>query len=496
MHIPKTKKIITLLISFSLLIIAISCQSQGGVGKEEPPDWVLNPPLGDDNYEYFIGYASDNSGDRAKAEDLATSTLISEIVRFMGVEISADSTAEVKAGFDELETSIKQTVKQSTDARVSGFKVIDRYWYKDENGITVYILARYEKKELLKEKSRLEALFKERYDAIAVPEGEGDSLINSGRYFEAAASYLDASRAAAESSLKNKEIRFNRNLDKAINAISGLEIEKINDNLTAMIGKAFTEKFTGRVVNKIGSSQEGVPNVQIRISYKATSPSGKTRVMTDSILTDANGYFSFSITNPGAPGTGEIIARLDLSSKMDLFDSLPSQYSDKIDELNQLLLSKETRFNYFVDSESRKIPTAVVIAEMDAAGNLLGSQRTLSAFTGSLSDQGYALEKQSGLTNLLISSGEDAVIKNVKNSGKVKRIIIGTAKLDEFSKDGNNVIVKVRGAIKVYDLETGRLIASVEGFKRARGSSVDSALSGAFTSLGESLAEETLKKLP
>ncbi|MEM5947514.1 hypothetical protein WKV44_03050 [Spirochaetia bacterium 38H-sp] len=495
MYKNKVKKI-TLLATIFIFLAFVSCQSQGGVGKEEPPDWVLNPPAGDDNYEYFIGYASDESGNRANAEDLATSTLISEIVRFMGVEISADSTAEVKAGLDELETSIKQTVKQSSDARMSGFKVIDRYWYKDENGITIYILARYEKRELIKEKERLEALFKERYDAIAVPEGKGDSFIDSGRYFEAAAAYLDAARAAADSSLKNKEIRFNRNLDKAINALIGLEIEKTSDNLTAMVGKPFPSQFEGRVINKIGSSLEGVPNVQLTISYRATSPSGKTRIITDSVITDDNGYFSFSIENPGKPGKGEVIVRLDLSSKTELFDNLPSSYSTQVDELNQLLLSKETRFYYFIDSVSRKIPTAVVISEMDAAGNLLGLQHTATGFTSSLSDQGYTLERLPDMASLLVTSGEDAVIKQIKKIGKVKRIILGTSQLDEFSKDGNNVIVKVIGRIKVYDLETGRILASVEGFKRARGSSVDSALSAAFGSLGESLAEEVLKKLP
>lgn len=468
-----------------------TCTSPGSARKEAPPDWVLSPPQGDDRYEYFVGYAVDPSS-RVKAEDAATQALISEIMRFMGVRITAETTGEAQASLEEFSVALGRTVKEEGSARVSGFKVVDRYWYEDENGITVYILARYERDALLEEKARLEALFKEAEEAISGPERRGERLLMEGRYAEAAVAFLDAARAAASSSLENREVRFQRNLDKAVRALQPLEIEVLRDNLTTYVGEAFPAEFQGRVVRE----GEGVVGATLLISYRETTSAGRTRVRTVPVVTGDGGEFSFSLPVMQVPGSGEITVRLDLSSALELLEDLPGTFREAADAVKKVVLSKQAVFHYRVESRSKTVPTGVLILDLDSSGGLLKERGTERGLMRLLSQEGFSLKGIPEGVETLSKQGEEAFVSWARARGDIARVIVGNARIDEFSEDGDGVMVRVSGYVKVVDLVTGRVIATVEAFKRARGRSAEVALAAAFASLGEVLGEKVLASLP
>ena len=178
--------------------LVLSCASAPSI-----PEWVVKTPAPDAQYTYFTG--SSSADDSATALNDATSSLIAGIMQYMGLSVSITSSAEARASLDEYQAQITQTVKTESKGRIVGFEVLEKYVRKDSTTgrYTAHILARYETRELLKEKARIEALFQESLDAVAVPEGRGDAAAAEGRLFDAIRAYAEAKLAPASESVKS-----------------------------------------------------------------------------------------------------------------------------------------------------------------------------------------------------------------------------------------------------------------------------------------------------
>ena len=137
-----------------LFVSAIFAGCAGLPDQAEPaPDWVRNPPQSEGDYEFFVGFGiAETPGE---ARQLATSDMVSDITRYLGVRITAESTAAARGSIDELETSIRSQVTQESDVQVSGFRVIDS-WINEEDGeVQIYLLGRYDRNELEAERRRI-----------------------------------------------------------------------------------------------------------------------------------------------------------------------------------------------------------------------------------------------------------------------------------------------------------------------------------------------------
>ena len=74
-------------------------------------------------------------------------------------------------------------------------------------------------------------------------------------------------------------------------------------------------------------------------------------------------------------------------------------------------------------------------------------------------------------------------------AGGAGRVIYGTARIVDYSPESGSFIFTVEGSVKVVDVKTGRVLFEKSLKKRATGSSVESARSAAFKSLGRDLGK-------
>jgi hypothetical protein len=280
----------------SVLLLFVSCSSLPAQGKGKAPDWTLNIPRPDTKNTYFVGYASDPKGDTAKATNDAAANLIADIMKYIGVKISVDSSASAKATLDSYSADIRSTVTAQSTNRITGFTIKDKYVYKDSKSkqVIVYVLASYATEDLEKEKRRIEALFQEKQDAVAKPESDGRALAEGGRNFEAVKKFVEAAVAASGSDIDNAEIKMERNVNNARTALAKLRFERSsNEVVKAFVGQSFPQPFTVRVVSGEGSGAPGVPAASLLVSY---SRKQGTRLVskTESAMTDQAGLLSFS----------------------------------------------------------------------------------------------------------------------------------------------------------------------------------------------------------
>ncbi len=198
-----------------VLGVVIAMIAWGCASAPKVPVWVVQTPQPDSKYTFFVG--SSSGADSATTIGDATASLIAGIMKYMGVSISVSSSAEAQASLTDYQAKITQTVTTESQGRIAGFEVVEKYIQKDgKSGLyTVHVLARYETKELQKEKARLEALFKEKIDAVVVPEQKGDAAAAEGRQLDAIRFYAEAMTAAGGSDIDNAQVKLERNAKKA-----------------------------------------------------------------------------------------------------------------------------------------------------------------------------------------------------------------------------------------------------------------------------------------
>ncbi|MFP4534798.1 MAG: hypothetical protein ACLFNP_03690 [Spirochaetaceae bacterium] len=487
----------TVIVTVSAALLLGACATERGSSPaqtEEPaPDWVMRAPEPTDQYEYFVGSSSDESGDTAAAEDQAIADLIAEITRYLGVRVTSETSAEARASLNSFESEVTQTVRQQSEARVAGFRVQDRYVEEQAGRVTVHILARYERSALEAEKRRLEALFQERIDAIAVPEEEAENLESRGAYVRAAQKYIEAAAAAASSDIENAQIRFERNISAARNILSELTIEKLDDNLSALVGSPFDERFRARVT--VGGRP--LEDVEMLVGYKVLRSNGRTGVSTSRVRTNDEGVAAFQHPVPEFVGTESLTMGLDLDAYLTPLQDAPRSYQSDIDGLLDVLASKRVVFRYSVESGAGSVPTAVVVLATDIAGNPIRDGATESGILQRLSSEGFDIRVLSFPREELNGMSDADLLEEFRRVAdpSVRRVVYGVVGIDEF-EERDGVIVRVSGQVRTVRLSDGEVLAVAEGFQRSRGLSSQSAISAAFRGLGNKFAEQLMRELP
>ncbi len=484
------------------------------------PDWVLSPPLGDARYEYFVGAASNEKGDTARAEEQATYALMSEIVRFLGVRITANTSAEARSSLSEFQSQVIQQVTQQGEARIQGFRVVDR-WVRQQGDLkTVYILGRYDRQDLLAEQKRVAALFHEKIEAIAGPERDGDQLLAVGSVYRAVEKYIEAAAAAVSSPVENANIRFQRAINKARDALSRLTLQKLNDNLSGTVGRPFAEDFLAKVETSRAGALMPVSNMPLEVSYKTLRTNGKIGVEIAQVRTDSHGIARFTHPIPGLVGSYSVNMRVDLSAALRTLDGVPAKDQSAVESLRQIVAQKRLGFSYTVGSRAKEFPTSVVILDTDIAGNPTGEQEAASGLEQSLTQAGFTIPtltfdaaRLKGKTDAEIISalksavnGADATRRVADATRRVadatrrvadatRRVAYGSIAIEQFS-EGDGYIVKVGGTVKVADLQTGKLLYTRTMSTRSRGDNAGSAIAAAFRSIGQSFGQDIARALP
>ncbi|MBN2551153.1 MAG: hypothetical protein JXB06_00225 [Spirochaetales bacterium] len=497
----KPVSVITILFIGALLLLYTGCTSGPDTGQEAaaeaPPDWVLNPPDSDEKYMYFTGYGTSGSGSLAEAEQTARGAVLDEIMRYLGVRITSETTATARASVDDFQTDVVQQLTSRSSGRVAGLEVAEKWQVEQAGALTLYLLARYDKTDLAREKHRLEEVFREKIEAVSGPELEAQELQSQGRPYQAAIRFLDAASAAFKSDLENVEIKFERNINQASEAIRSIGIVKLNDNLSTFMGKEFEEPFRAKVVNGSNADDPGVEGASVRVVYKLMRSSGRPAVRTETVKSDASGLVSFQVPAPNFVGREQVTMSLDVGAAMESLLDVPDDLYSLVEGFEQLVMSKKVAFSFESLSMASRISTGIAVFDLDASSNPIALTETSAGLLERLGQAGFQIiNLPVAVTNIAGRPAAQVTRFLYDNFGtQVERAIFGTARISDHSQDKDTIIIQVTGTVTVVELESGKTLLTVNKSKRAQGTNTSTALSTAFKKLGEDMAEAIVNQL-
>lgn len=492
---------LSVIAGIGILVMLMGCATasgpQGGASGDMP-DWVMTPPADTAENMYFVGAGSDSGSDEAAARQQAAGDLVSSITRFLGVKVTNETTVEARDSLNKFTSSLSQTIQEESEARLGNFRIKDSYIERRGNLVNVYLLGEYDKQSLLEEKARLKALFEERQEAVSGPELEGDRLVSAGKYYDAAVQYLTAALAASKGQIDNADVKYERNMNKAREAISQIELVKQNDNLIGNLKEPFSEPFILKVTAQGLPSGQGLSGVPVKVVYKELRDTGRARVASKTILSGPEGMVEFVHPVPQFVGRETLKMELDFSASLEALEDVPDPLYPQLEAVESMIGDKEASFVYNVVSAARNVPTAVMIADVDNGGTALNRSETASGVLEVLTQQGFSVGTIPVRMNLLQSSDAELIAQVRSQFGsRYSRVIFGTVGISDFREDNKRYMVKVSGDIKVADLQTGEIIySSGNMFKSAIGQNLQSAMSAAFKQFGKSLGESLARSLP
>jgi hypothetical protein len=484
-------------LALSWMLVGCGSSPSASSGRDEVPEWVLNPPESDEQYFYFSGSGRSGSGSLAEAEEIARGALLDEIMRFLGVRITSETTATAKASLDSYQTEVIQSLTSTASGRVTGLEIADKYADQRSGGTTLYLLARYNRADLLKEKGRLEGIFQEKIEAVSRPEREAQELAARKLYYQAALRYIEAAAAAYKSELENAAIKFERNITRATEAVREIGLIKLNDNLAAEIGRQFTEPFSVKIVAGSAAGDPGIADVALRATYKEMKSSGRKGVRTQVLKTDREGMARFLHPAPQFVGREEVILALDMGEALESLEDVPPEMQDLVDGLERMVLAKRVKYLFESVSPAAGISMGVAVFDLDASGSPLNSAETSAGLLSGMGEVGFSVRSLPvAVTNVAGRQDAQVIALLKKNfSGQVSRAVYGSARISDHQQDGQIVIIQVTGTIKVVDLETEAILLTVNKVKRAQGTNPAAALAAAFKQLGDDMAQAVMNQL-
>jgi hypothetical protein len=477
------------------LLLTVAVVVSGCASTPSIPEWIRKTPEPDSKYTYFVG--SSSARDSATALNDATASLIAGIMQYMGVSISVTSDAEARASLDDYQAQITQTVKTEAKGRLAGFEVAEKYIQKDPKTgqYTVHVLARYETKELLKEKTRIESLFVEKIDAVVVPERKGDAAASEGRLLDAIRSYAEAMTAAGGSDIENARIKLERNAKKAsgLAATLALTVPPAPSANIAVGGRL--PSFLVRLVTNRGGTEQGVSGAPLVITYPRRLSSGRVGTATTQVFTDQSGSATFEVPAIDMIGNYKVTIQLDFASIGDLLASLPSWALPYSDALENDLSDIVTYLNYKVISAAKNIPTAIAVYNRNPANT---GRLDLGVFANSLKEplikEGFVILDAKAPE---VDGGSGIAQLRTVAPPQAQRFALAALDLGPITKDGDYFIASVSGSMSVFDLTNGNTVYSASKSAQGMGLSEAESIANALKVLAEqSFAKDLLSFLP
>jgi hypothetical protein len=480
----------------ALILLALLAGCAGLPGLAVPPGWIGEPPGPDAASTFFTGVGTSKQGDRAEAEAIARADLIDGIMRYLGVKVTAETTAVAKASVDDYRTEVRQQLTQEGAGRIAGLAVQDRYVEKGKAGVTVHLLARYATVDLEREKLRLEELFREQQEAVAGPEREGADLEQAGRLYEAVVKYLEAAAAASKSDIDNAAIKFERAMNEARAALERVSLLKLNDNLRTAAGTAFPEPFRVKAADGVKPSDPAVPGAALVVSW-ADWRTGKRQAASTRIRTGTDGVAVFVHPAPEFVGAGTVTMGIDIAPYLEGFGKLAKDQQGMVDGLEDLAARKRVTFGLEAYSPVRGMETAIAVAAIDAAGAPLAGQDFSGGVLKALNAAEFRV-KALVLDPAVVSVSPDAEViaaASAKAGAATRRIVYGTARVEGTEADSGMFVAKVSASVKVADAGTGGVLLAVSRTRSAVSSTVAAAVSAALARLGEDIGQEIANRL-
>ncbi len=476
-------------------LLVSSCAGAPAAGQQAPA-WVTSTPPREEAGSYvFVVRGMSERGNETEAEGIAGTSLQQAIVQEFGVRITATTTAREIGSVDELRRELDNVVQSRSSARIRGLRIADRFVSKSGSSVTVFIKALYEKTEFDAEKARVQAIFREQQEAVSGPEREGDALRDDGKFFQAVEKYIQAAKASIDGvtggELDNAEIKYNRNMNKAREILTAMNIVSDMESQETTVGTAFPRPFTVRVVH--GNDSTPVSGVQLNFSYKIKRGN---RVVSAGLTatTDREGRASFTHPTPNFAGREPVIITVDSGPVIELIGRVATRFRDQVDTLEEAAAKLRTTIMISVTSNARNVTMAVVIADTNASGGVVpganGQVGLLAALNGwravAISAPPSALQ---GDTASVVQALRGAI-------GSRARLVFGTLTAGAASQVSGQFEVRAQGNVQVVDVATGEVLYSGSKVRSARNTTEASAASSALRQLGDIFGKDLADNLP
>ncbi|MBN1412001.1 MAG: hypothetical protein JW969_14225 [Spirochaetales bacterium] len=500
MEMKKTYPAIVMIV-ISLLILVTGCVSQPAPDKTnalDAPDWALKKPNDDASYKYFVGSGNSSKGNAVDAEKIAVQDIIDQIILYIGVQITSNTTATAKASLDKFEADLTQTVTTKGATNVAGFEVQEKFPISRKNGeFMMYILARYDKKALEKQKKEMEKIFQERKDAIDIPHNEGISLMGQGKYYEAVAKFLAAASAASKSEVQNAGIYFEENINLAMECVEHINFVKLNDNLEGLVGNPLPEPFKLKVVTGMNESDKGVPDANVVVNYVELSSNGKRRDRRMSVKTDDSGVIAFEHPIPQFVGSEKVTMYLDIGPYLESLEDIPSGKENILEGLEDLAVSKKAVFQYSVSSNAKNISTGLVILDLDEDDTPMSKSATQASILAALTAEKFKVRNLSINPKELKDKSDYDIIEMLtkKFKNQVERVIFGTVRVLSYTENDGMKFAKCTATVQIVDLGTGEVLLTLVKNTNGMGADDNTAAANGFKSIGTGLGKDIKNQL-
>jgi len=489
----------------AVLLALLLAGCAGGAATRPAPAWVTTPPAEDRDFMYFTSSGSSPEGDQVKAEEIARGALIDSLMQYLGAKITAETTSTAKAALDSFQSDVRQQITQTSSGRISGLSLADTWVDRQKARTSVYLLAKFAKADLAREKKRIEAVFQEQVAAVSGPEDEAKGLEDEGRHYDAAVKYIEAAAAAAKSDIDNAKIKFERNINQAKAALDRISLVKLNDNLKTAAGKGFAEPFRVKVVTGSMASDPGVPDASLAATYVEIR-SGSKQVRTVPVKAGGDGVASFAYPVPEFVGSERLTVGLDLAAYLETLRGLSQAALPKdllqrdvrvmVGGLEDLAAKKRVVFSLEVISQAREVSTSIAVASLDPQGAVVGSNDFSAGILKALTGARFKVRTIAMEASRIVGRSDPEVVADAAvRSSDAARVIFGSAQVTGTEQDGEMTIARATATVKVADAKTGAILLTVARSKTVPAKGAAAAVAAALQKLGEDVGQEIANKL-
>ncbi|THB65595.1 MAG: hypothetical protein D6B26_03640, partial [Spirochaetaceae bacterium] len=414
------KTIYVFLLSIVTMFLVLACGT--GPGGRDVPEWVVQRPAPDADSYYFVG--SGVADIQPEAEDIASRALIGEIVRFIGVEISSETTATARSSLDSYEAELEEQVRQKGQAVVSGFTIADSYVVQKDDEVIVYLLGKYDRGRLESEQQRFQDIFQMKQDAVDVPAARGERLFEQGRFGQALPFLFEAAAAAQVSSIENAEIKFDRSTSIARQIIESLAIEPQVLQVQVDLNTQLPEPIGIRVYATRQGTRFPVSDLPFQVTYRELR-NQRMVVRTARLLSDEDGFVYFDLPPTNYSGKQEIVFRLDLYSAIEPLREGGDRYMSRVDALEEAASSVSVSIPLISVSGARSRSTVVLAADIDQTGAVIDGQSTAQGILAELTSAEFSLVEYAMPVDRLagMSNSELLALMRSENENKPEQAI-------------------------------------------------------------------------
>ncbi len=433
--------------------------------ESERPAWIEN--TGKVNGEYIaVGFA-EMAESESEGKQMATTQAKAELGRWIESEVVSELAIQMEAQESEelarRETTMKETIEIKSSIILKGISEKYVYWEKYEHGADTYY--NYYVAVAISE-ADFNAIKNAAENALAAVEElerQGMELINQGQLGAGLSKLIQAARDAIL--LKKYQHKFGELLTVIKNVLDRVQFQKLNSGtLTGTLRGGLYEplKIKMTYINEQGNTLNvvGTP-LQVYIARD------RYEAYENAPTTNNQGVVEIPVVRFENTGLIPGLVYLDLHKAMrDLLSTQHSEFRPMAAQLEEAIEDNGLEFQVNVESAQRG-RVVLVVAEEAPSGAMTGN--FAPEFTSQLVSQDIDVT-DSGISATRFAGQS---VGDIFNAIKDQFQDYDQAVIVTVTYSGNASPVRVNVRVAVYDLDTGRSVATANASQTRSGGSVE-----------------------